>query len=170
MDILIVDKILGKALFETLAILVFGVVAALIINRAIYLSFQKIKNRSSLASYNNRLNTLRALLENVLYITILGIAFLMALKRIGLDITPILTGAGLLGLAVSFGSQTLVRDLISGFFIIVENQFNVGDKVKIANIEGKVIAINLRTTVLENKHQRIYIPNSEIKNVVVNKP
>ena len=94
----------------------------------------------------------------------------MALKRIGLDITPILTGAGLLGLAVSFGSQTLVRDLISGFFIIVENQFNVGDKVKIANIEGKVIAINLRTTVLENKHQRIYIPNSEIKNVVVNKP
>jgi small conductance mechanosensitive channel len=85
-----------------------------------------------------------------------------------MNITPLITGAGILGLAFSFGAQTLVKDLIAGFFIILENQYNVGDQVKLNTEEGVVDKITLRATVLKDKKGNlIYIPNSEIKKVVV---
>lgn len=109
----------------------------------------------------------RTFLGNLIEVTIFSIAFLTIFSRWGVDITPILTGAGILGLAVSFGAQTLVKDLISGLLIILENQFNVGDYVRIGDHEGEVRKLTLRLTVLKDrKGNLIYIPNSQVTTVV----
>jgi len=99
---------------------------------------------------------------------IYSIAFLMILSEFNFSITPILTGAGIAGIAISFGAQSLVKDFISGFFIILENQYNVGDEIKVGDFQGKVVKVTFRTTVLKDKHENIiHILNSETKNIVV---
>src|SRR5215204_1881789 len=104
------------------------------------------------------------LLQNTLATVVLLIAALTALRQLGVDITPALTGAGIAGLAVGFGAQTLVRDVISGFFLILEDQVRVGD-VAVVNGEGGVVeAVNLRTIVLRDEEGTIHIiPNGEVK-------
>jgi small-conductance mechanosensitive channel len=99
-------------------------------------------------------------------IIILLVAMLMILQEIGIPIGPILAGAGIIGLAVGFGGQYLIRDLISGFFIILENQYRVGDVVNFDGTGGLVEDINLRMTTLRDLDGTIhYIPHSEIKKV-----
>ncbi len=99
----------------------------------------------------------------VIYVVIL----LMTLSLFGVDITPILAGAGVIGLAVGFGAQSLVKDFVSGLFILVENQYGIGDKVKIGSFEGKVIKITMRSTVLcDDEGKTFYISNGLIKDVV----
>ena len=84
----------------------------------------------------------------------------MVLTAFGLNITPVLTGAGILGLAVGFGAQTLVRDVISGFFLILEDQVRVGDVAAINGTGGLVEAINLRTIVLRDGEGTVHVfPN-----------
>lgn len=98
----------------------------------------------------------------VIYIVIL----LMVLSLFGVDIRPILAGAGVIGLAIGFGAQSLVKDFVSGLFILVENQYGIGDQVKIGSFEGKVIRITMRSTVLRNDEGKIfYISNGLIKDV-----
>ena len=92
-----------------------------------------------------------------------GVAVLMILRELGLDIAPVLTGAGIVGLAVGFGAQTLVRDIISGFFLILENQVRVGDVAAINGTGGLVEAINLRTIVLRDVDGTVHVfPNGAI--------
>ena len=98
----------------------------------------------------------------VIYIVIL----LMALSLFGIDIRPVLAGAGVIGLAIGFGAQSLVKDFVSGLFILVENQYGIGDKVKIGSFEGQVIRITMRSTVLKNDEGKTYyISNGLIKDV-----
>jgi small conductance mechanosensitive channel len=88
----------------------------------------------------------------------------MMLRQLDIDITPALTGAGIVGLAVGFGGQTLVRDIISGFFIILEDQVRVGDVAVVNGQGGLVEAVNLRTIVLRDEEGTVHvIPNGEIK-------
>ncbi len=110
-----------------------------------------------------RARTLSAVIQNFMTVLIVGIAALMVLKEFQLDITPILTGAGIVGLAVGFGAQTLVRDIISGFFLILENQVRVGDEAAINGTPGLVEAINLRTIVLRDIEGTVHVfPNGGI--------
>ena len=97
--------------------------------------------------------------------TVIGItALLMVLRTLDVDITPVLTGAGILGLAVGFGAQTLVKDMISGFFLILEDQVRVGDVALVNGIGGSVEQINLRTIVLRDIEGTVHIiPNGEIR-------
>ena len=89
---------------------------------------------------------------------------LMVLSLFGVDIRPILAGAGVIGLAIGFGAQSLVKDFVSGLFILVENQYGIGDKVKIGSFEGQVVRITMRSTVLRNTEGKIYyISNGLIK-------
>jgi small conductance mechanosensitive channel len=81
----------------------------------------------------------------------------MVLQKLDLDITPILAGAGILGLAVGFGAQTLVKDAIAGFFLILENQVRVGDVAEINGTGGLVEAINLRTIVLRDVRGAVHV-------------
>ncbi len=100
-------------------------------------------------------------------LAVIGItAGLGILRELGFDIAPLLAGAGIAGLAVGFGAQNLVRDLITGFFIIFENQIRVGDVVEVAGKMGKVEQVNLRTTVLRDGEGRVHVvPNGQITTV-----
>jgi small conductance mechanosensitive channel len=111
-----------------------------------------------------RAQTLGRILQKTLAIVVVVIAALMVLRELDLDITPVLTGAGIVGLAVGFGAQTLVRDVISGFFLILEDQVRVGDVAVVNGTGGLVEAINLRTIVLRDEQGTVHVfPNGEIK-------
>ena len=111
-----------------------------------------------------RAKTLGRRIQNTLSIAVTVIAGLMMLRELGVDTTPILTGAGIVGLAVGFGSQTLVRDVISGFFLILEDQVRVGDVAVVNGQGGLVEAVNLRTIVLRDEEGTVHVfPNGEVK-------
>jgi moderate conductance mechanosensitive channel len=111
-----------------------------------------------------RARTLGGLVTNVVTVAVSGIALLMVLQQFQVDVTPVLTGAGILGLAVGFGAQTLVRDVISGFFLILDNQVRVGDVAAINGQGGLVEAINLRTIVLRDQEGTVHVfPNGAIQ-------
>ena len=97
-----------------------------------------------------RARTLGSVITKVATVLIVGIAVLMILREFRIDIAPVLTGAGIVGLAVGFGAQTLVRDIISGFFLILEDQVRVGDVAAINGTGGLVEELNLRTIVLRD--------------------
>jgi moderate conductance mechanosensitive channel len=110
-----------------------------------------------------RARTLGAAVSNVATFLIIGIAILMVLREFQIDIAPVLTGAGIAGLAVGFGAQTLVRDIISGFFLILEDQVRVGDSVTINGVGGLVEVINLRTIILRDGEGAVHVyPNGSI--------
>ncbi|MCC7043686.1 MAG: mechanosensitive ion channel [Acidobacteria bacterium] len=110
-----------------------------------------------------RARTLSRLVQSAATVLVVAIATLMILREVRVDITPILTGAGILGLAVGFGGQALVRDLISGFFLILENQIRVGDVAVINGTGGLVEEINLRTVVLRDHEGAVHVfPNGAI--------
>ena len=117
----------------------------------------------SASEAERRLKTLTSLLRSMVFLVIAGIAAVMALRELGMDIAPIIAGAGILGLAVSFGGQNLVRDVISGFFIIFENQIRVGDVAIINGQGGTVEEINFRTTVIRDLQGIVHVfPNGSI--------
>src|SRR5215207_8269502 len=112
--------------------------------------------------------TIAQLLRSVGRVVVLVIALLLTFN-VFIDIGPILAGAGILGLAVSFGAQSLVKDVISGFFMLFENQFAIGDVIEIAGKSGVVEKMTLRVVVLRDGEGIMHVvPNGEIK-VVSNK-
>ena len=121
------------------------------------------ERREDTAEALKRAETLSELIETTLRVAVLIAAFLMVLKEVGIDIGPLLAGAGIVGLAVGFGAQSLVKDVISGFFMLLENQMNVGDVVEIAGKAGLVESMNLRITVIRDFEGKVHIvPNGEI--------
>ncbi|WP_239984617.1 mechanosensitive ion channel family protein [Lentibacillus sediminis] len=113
-----------------------------------------------------RENTLKKLIKNVVAYIIYFIAIVMILGVINIDIGPLIAGAGVVGLAIGFGAQNLVRDIISGFFIIFEDQFSVGDYVATSGIEGTVEEIGLRTTqILSWTGEMNILPNGNVTQV-----
>ena len=104
-----------------------------------------------------RINTLSGILIGLGKIIIFTIFSMILLRRLGLDIAPLLAGAGILGLAVGFGAQELVRDFISGFFILLENQIRAGDVVRLNGTAGLVERIELRTTTLRDFEGVVHI-------------
>jgi len=113
-----------------------------------------------------RAETLGRVIRQMAMVAIGITAGLGILRELGFDIAPLLAGAGIAGLAVGFGAQNLVRDIITGFFIIFENQIRVGDVVEIAGKMGKVEQVSLRTTVLRDPEGRVHVvPNGQITTV-----
>ncbi len=149
---------LAKLIFSASALIVATIVS-LILKKSIDVVFSRI-------TMVGRTRSLRSLLKNILDIILFLTVILIILSHWDINIIPLLTGAGLIGLAISFGAQTLVKDILSGFFIILENQFGVGDRIKIGDHEGVVEEITLRLTVLRDKNKNlVYIPNSQIESV-----
>lgn len=111
-----------------------------------------------------RAATLSFLLRQVTGISISLVAFMMVLREFNVYIAPIIAGAGIIGLAVGFGAQSLVKDVISGFFILLENQFDVGDAISGAGVTGAVEKIGIRFTQLRDLEGRVhFIPNGEFR-------
>ena len=110
-----------------------------------------------------RAKTLGSVVRNFSTALVTAVAILMILRELDLDIAPVLASAGVVGLAVGFGAQTLVRDIISGFFLILEDQLRVGDVAAINGQGGLVEAINLRTIVLRDAEGTVHVfPNGAI--------
>lgn len=115
-----------------------------------------------------RRRTLRAVAESVLRGTVLVLGGLLLLSNLGLDVTALLAGAGVAGLALSFAAQNLIRDFLNGFFILLEDQYGVGDIVQIGSVGGQVERFTLRLTVLRDLEGRVhFLPNSEVRQVTV---
>lgn len=121
---------------------------------------------STISLHEQRVQTLSGLLRSVGIGFIVMVAAFMVLRTAGLDIAPLLAGAGVIGLAVSFGAQSLVKDIISGLFILFENQFGVGDVVRIRDVSGRVERMTLRIVVMRDVHGVVHVvPNGEITQV-----
>lgn len=120
---------------------------------------------SHLSEREQRGKTITQLLRSVGKVVLVALALLLTLN-VFVDIGPLLAGAGILGLAVSFGAQSLVKDVISGFFFLVEGQFAVGDVIEIAGKSGVVERMNLRVVMLRDTNGALHmIPNGQITTV-----
>ena len=120
------------------------------------------------AEFTKRAETLRSIIHFIFSVVIGITVSVIILDEVGVNIGPILAAAGVLGLAIGFGAQSLVKDLISGFFIFLEDQIRVGDVIQIADKSGVVERMNLRMTILRDLAGNVhFVPNGEIS-VVTN--
>ena len=110
-----------------------------------------------------QLRTVAGVINSVGMFVIVFIALMQILPLVGINMGPLLASAGIAGLAIGFGAQTLVHDVINGFFILLENQYNVGDVVRIAGVKGAVEGMTMRRTSLRDEDGTVHIvPNSQI--------
>ena len=144
-------------------------VGAFIVVRAANLAIDhfrfKLTRRHAAADleWQRRATTLSGILTSMVTATVGFVAILMLLRELTIDILPILTGAGIAGLAIGFGAQNLVRDVISGFFLILEDQVRIGDLARINGVAGTVEQINLRTIVVRDGEGAVQVfPNGTI--------
>ncbi|HEV3221017.1 MAG TPA: mechanosensitive ion channel family protein [Candidatus Acidoferrales bacterium] len=113
-----------------------------------------------------QMRTVAGILDSAGFAIIATLAILMALREFGYDVTPLAALAGLASLAIGFGAQNLVRDLIAGLFVIIEDQYVVGDVVRIGQATGRVEHVTLRRTVLRDDQGAIVtIPNGQVQQV-----
>jgi small-conductance mechanosensitive channel len=130
--------------------------------------FAALENRKFQAAGSSdrltlRFSTFSSVFKNLSSGLIIGVGFLVSLSVIGINIAPLLAGAGILGLGISLGSQSLIKDTINGFLILFEDQYAVGDVIVVGDVGGLVENMNLRITQLRNGEGRlITIPNSAI--------
>jgi len=111
-----------------------------------------------------QVKTMAGVIGSVGNFAIFFVASLEILSQLGFNLGPLLASAGIVGLAIGFGAQTLVKDVINGFFILLENQYDIGDSVRAAGVKGNVEDMSLRRTVLRDDDGTVHsIPNSEIK-------
>ncbi len=148
--------------------IVLVLICAVIVVRVSRLFVNRIfEGRLGLNDKSNRMPTLQGLVNSVIFYVVSFIAIVMVLSRMGVNIASILAAAGVLGIAVGFGAQTLVKDVITGFFIIFENQFSVGEYVRVNTMEGMVEEIGLRITKIKCFDGSLFIiPNGSITEVV----
>lgn len=152
------------ALKLVLIFLISGIIIR--IGKAAVRNIFKVRTHSALRVSERREATLIKLLENTITYVVYFIAIMMALSVFHIDVKALLAGAGIVGLAIGFGAQSLVKDIITGFFIIFEDQFSVGDQVRIGTYEGVVEEIGLRTTKIKGFTGEVnIIPNGSIVDV-----
>src|SRR5947209_1770347 len=149
-------------------ILVILIVAAVLTRllRLLTRKLQDFSRRDALPSgiRATQLRTLASIIQSVGGFVIFFFALLQILEDVGVDVKPFLASAGIVGLAIGFGAQTLVKDVINGFFVVIDNIYDLGDLVKIAGVQGTVEQMSLRMTVLRDDTGALHsIPNSEIK-------
>jgi small conductance mechanosensitive channel len=156
-------SVTGGLKILVIAVLTFILIKVVtkIINKAF-----SVKPRHINSETQKRIDTLRRIIRHTLMVVILIIATVMVLGELGVKIGPVLAAAGVAGVALGFGAQHLVKDVISGFFILMDDQIRVGDVVDIAGKAGIVERVNLRITVLRDLGGNVhYIPNGSIDTV-----
>ena len=163
----------SQNLFETISTWVIPSLFRIGIIIAVAFFFKYLLNTGSerffaKSRFIRRGETLRQIISSTGNVVIISITGMMILNELGFDIRPIIASAGLLGVAFSLGAQNVMKDVINGFLVLLEDQFSVGDIVKIGDHSGTVEKMNLRTTILKDSNGNIHvIPNSEIKQITV---
>ncbi|GAB3053937.1 mechanosensitive ion channel family protein [Virgibacillus ainsalahensis] len=167
------DYLTGPELWTTiasgalriLAIIILAVIIVKVIRKLVDRLFSN-KQKGPIRITERRENTLKKLIKSVVAYFVYFVAIVMILGVFNIEIGPLIAGAGVVGLAIGFGAQNLVRDIISGFFIIFEDQFSVGDYIAVSGIEGTVEEIGLRITkVLSWTGEMNVLPNGNITQV-----
>lgn len=166
------DRLDSDVLAETGGRILGAIVVAWLSYWALILVLRRIEQSlkssesGTITAQEQRTRTLLSLLRSVGVVLIFVVLVFMVLNALGVQLAPLLAGAGVLGLAVSFGAQSLVKDVISGLFMLFENQFGVGDVIRIEGVSGAVEKMTLRVVVLRDVHGVVHIvPNGEIKKV-----
>ncbi|HEY9097139.1 MAG TPA: mechanosensitive ion channel family protein [Hydrogenophaga sp.] len=149
------------------AILIAAWVALLVLGRLINGMRQRVSARVNDAEFNKRAETLSRVARYLATVVISLIAVMLALSELGVSVAPILGAAGVVGLAVGFGAQSLVKDFVTGFFLLLENQIRQGDVVQVDGHTGTVEQITLRFVQLRDYEGSVhYVPNGQITTVV----
>ena len=143
-------------------------VVAFVLIRALRAVTRRMGTLKGLERYSDQrvrqVKTLVGVVHSVGAFAIFFVAALQILSQLGFNLGPLLASAGIAGLAIGFGAQALVKDVINGFFILLENQYDIGDTVRAAGVRGSVEDMSLRRTVLRDDDGTVHtIPNSEIK-------
>lgn len=150
----------GQLLLKITAVIVGAIIVKKIIKIALNQWQAKQKGKSA------RLDTITNLLENASNLVINFLLLLFILSTLGFNIVPLLTGAGVIGLAVGYGAKDIAADFISGFFILFENRFYVGEKIEVSSAKGEVTDISLRTITIKDENGNLHIiPNSAISTI-----
>jgi small-conductance mechanosensitive channel len=139
---------IGARVLSALVTIGLAVLAAVIVWEVANAALERRLSRLSEAgtpAHAARLRTLLPMLRAVLFVTIAAIVGLTALSQIGVNIAPLLAGAGIVGVAIGFGSQKLVQDVVTGMFVLFENAIQVGDTVTVAGLSGKIERLSVRT-------------------------
>jgi moderate conductance mechanosensitive channel len=159
--------LIGGKILQVILIIVLALIIVRVTRNVVDRLFKK-REKGPIRITERRENTLKKLIKNVVAYIVYFIAIIMILDNVfGFQVGALLAGAGVAGLAIGFGAQNLVRDIISGFFIIFEDQFSVGDYVGVAGIEGTVEEIGLRTTkVLSWTGELNVLPNGNVTQVI----
>lgn len=136
-----------------------------LVPRALKLAIKKRgRGKKAEEELDKRIKTLSRIFVSTGVVIVIIAAIFMILAEIGINIAPLLAGVGIAGIAIGFGAQSLVRDILAGIFVLFEDQYRVGDVVRIADIAGIVEEINLRRTVLRDLDGIVHVvPNGEIK-------
>ena len=167
-------QILEKLITITLIIIIASISVKLCNKLVDYIMLTKenANKKFKIKSNEKRSETLHKLIRSAIRYTIYFIAFFQILSTLGINTTSIVASAGIASVAIGFGAQSLVKDIISGFFIILEGQFDVGDEVKLYNqaafiAGGSVMSLGLRSTKVRSGNGEIYfIPNGSINQVI----
>lgn len=151
--------ILGIVVFVIVAIFVLNLVVPRLVRVA---TEQRLKGKPE-EEIRQRTDTLTHVFTRSGMVLLIVMGFFTSLPELGVNIGPLLAGAGIVGIALGFGAQSLVRDYLSGIFILIDNQYGKGDVVRIADISGLVEDIGLRRTVLRDLDGVVhYVPNGEV--------
>jgi small conductance mechanosensitive channel len=155
--------VVGRIVLIIIIALIVQQIASKAISKSLKLATVRHKGEEK-EEFEQRIDTISGVFAATVGVIVWGLAGFIILSELGINIAPILTGAGIAGLAVGFGAQNLVRDVISGIFILIENQYTKGDVIRAVGLEGKVEEVNLRRTVLRDLDGTVHsIPNGEIK-------
>ena len=153
---------------KILLILVLAFIAVKLAKLLSYRLLSALTREELKGEAKKRVTTLSSLIRYILTTTVMAIAAIMLLGELGVEIGPILAAAGIVGLAVGFGAQHLVQDIISGFFILMQDQIRVGDVVQIAGKGGLVEKVTLKTTVLRDLSGNVHYVRNGLIDVVTN--
>lgn len=152
-------------LLTSITMILFWIILAFVITKIIKVIVIKTKSINKRKETKEQ-ETVRTLINNIIRFFFIFWIIIMILKELGLDLVPILAGAGVLAFAVGFGAQELIKDVISGMFLIAEKTFKIGDYVEIGSHTGTVIDVGIRRVKLQNwKGEVITINNGDIKSV-----
>lgn len=152
------------SLFKITAIIVIALILTNLIRRAINLFSSEIAKNSSGRDAVTRVNTLGRVFRYIASVTVYLIAFMLILSELKINIAPILGAAGIVGIAIGFGAQSLVKDYVGGLFILIEDQIRQGDTIKVEGYEGTVEEITLRYVRLRDYDGFVhFIPNGQIR-------
>ncbi len=165
---------LTRLLFDRGILLLVVLVSLLVAQQLTFLLIRRVSRfvareaGADRPEVRKRADTVASVLKSVANVFLVGLGLVFTLEILGVDVRPFLAGAGILGVALGFGAQSLVKDCLSGVFILAEHQVAVGDSVAIAGVTGMVERVTVRSVTLRDGEGRVhYVPNGEIK-VVTN--